>query len=460
MTLSFPGWFSLALLATLLLAGLSIALLGSGSSGKNAGFTRGTRFFLVALRLAIGWHFCVEGLDKLQSSSWSSEAYLRESIGPLAPAFRGLAGDRLADKLTVTNDSFPPDLNVEWQVYLDALQSYYALNSEERERIAANVEQAKKNAATWLTIRKKIVEIPSSTPPPLKAAKTVPERLQIQRDMEKEIREIEEDKLPRYGPEYFERWKSAKANLARWRQALARDLALITKDMKRGLNTYLLEIFEEKLTPEEHKKLADARASVTKDSAKERAGPEDWDEEDRLKDKWEDKVVAAYRGVVDAQRQHDARVDEKWDRQTALIVANVIDKKSMRSDPRDPLPYAVGRPATAWSMLDWSDVIVKYGITAVGVCLLLGLFTRTACVAGAMYLLLFFLAIPPLPGWPDSPRAEGHYLFINKNIIELLALLALATTRSGRWAGLDGLLQFFRRAAWRPEEAPATVEKT
>jgi hypothetical protein len=49
--------------------------------------------------------------------------------------------------------------------------------------------------------------------------------------------------------------------------------------------------------------------------------------------------------------------------------------------------------------------------------------------------------MPPFPGLPDNPKAEGHYLFINKNIIEMLALLALATTTSGRWVGLDGLVR-------------------
>jgi len=71
-----------------------------------------------------------------------------------------------------------------------------------------------------------------------------------------------------------------------------------------------------------------------------------------------------------------------------------------------------------------------------------------------MFLLSFYLAMPPLPGWPDPPRAEGHYLLINKNIIEMLALLALATLPTGRWAGLDGLLQFLRPARWRaPSES-------
>jgi len=73
-------------------------------------------------------------------------------------------------------------------------------------------------------------------------------------------------------------------------------------------------------------------------------------------------------------------------------------------------------------------------------------------VAGALFLLLFFLAMPPFPGWPENPRAEGHYLFINKNIIEMLALLALATTRSGRWVGLDGLVQFLSPRRRHAEE--------
>ena len=88
-------------------------------------------------------------------------------------------------------------------------------------------------------------------------------------------------------------------------------------------------------------------------------------------------------------------------------------------------------------------------MTAVGACLLLGLLTRTACVGGAIFLLMFTLALPALPGLPINTRAEGTYLFVNKNMIEMLALLALATTRSGRWLGLDALLQFLNPWRWR-----------
>ncbi len=109
-------------------------------------------------------------------------------------------------------------------------------------------------------------------------------------------------------------------------------------------------------------------------------------------------------------------------------------------------------------MLDWSDFFVKWGILLVGTFLLAGFLTRTSCVVGACLLFMFFLAMPPLPGWPESPRTEGHYLFINKNIIEMLALLTLATTHSGRWAGLDGLLWFLCPCGWNKAARSDTLE--
>ena len=56
---------------------------------------------LVLLRLAIGWHFFIEGMDKLHTPTWTSAGYLREATGPLAPRFRALAGDTLVQILAV-----------------------------------------------------------------------------------------------------------------------------------------------------------------------------------------------------------------------------------------------------------------------------------------------------------------------------------------------------------------------
>lgn len=50
-------------------------------------------FFLVALRIAIGWHFLYEGFVKLLSASWTSSGYLMDSKGFMAPFFRGMASN-------------------------------------------------------------------------------------------------------------------------------------------------------------------------------------------------------------------------------------------------------------------------------------------------------------------------------------------------------------------------------
>jgi len=76
-----------------------------------------------------------------------------------------------------------------------------------------------------------------------------------------------------------------------------------------------------------------------------------------------------------------------------------------------------------------------------------------------MLLLSFYLAMPALPYLPESPKSEGHYLYVNKNIIEMIALLALASLQTGRWAGLDGILQFFNPFNW-PRKKKAVVVAT
>ena len=65
--------------------------------------------------------------------------------------------------------------------------------------------------------------------------------------------------------------------------------------------------------------------------------------------------------------------------------------------------------------------------------------------------------MPALPWLPESPKAEGHYVFINKNLIETLALLTLATTRSGWWAGVDGLLYCLAPWHWRTKSVPVSA---
>ncbi|MGE5421141.1 MAG: DoxX family protein [Chloroflexota bacterium] len=60
---------------------------------QRQSFTNTQAFFLVALRIAIGWHFLYEGLVKVLSPSWTSSGYLMDSKGFLSPVYRSIAAN-------------------------------------------------------------------------------------------------------------------------------------------------------------------------------------------------------------------------------------------------------------------------------------------------------------------------------------------------------------------------------
>lgn len=106
----------------------------------------------------------------------------------------------------------------------------------------------------------------------------------------------------------------------------------------------------------------------------------------------------------------------------------------------------------------WIDFSNMWGLTLVGACLILGLFTRFAALGGVGLLIMYYMCMPPFPGLPESPMSEGHYLIVNKNMIEAFALLAIATSGVGRWAGLDAFLSS-RRIKAQATQAPASVSR-
>ena len=83
------------------------------------------------------------------------------------------------------------------------------------------------------------------------------------------------------------------------------------------------------------------------------------------------------------------------------------------------------------------------GLTILGGCLILGLFTRFSAIMAAVMLFMFYVAMPPWPGVPEIPGPE-HSFIVNKNFIEVIALLAIASLPSGRWFGADSIVQRIR----------------
>jgi len=103
-----------------------------------------------------------------------------------------------------------------------------------------------------------------------------------------------------------------------------------------------------------------------------------------------------------------------------------------------PLASMFHSMAAHAGMMHAIDLIVPAGLLLVGLSLMLGLFTQAGCAGAMMFLALFYLSQPPFTGMPMA-GAEGENLFVNKNLIEFLAVLVVLTFRTGRIAGLDHL---------------------
>ncbi|MFC1541009.1 DoxX family membrane protein [Candidatus Latescibacterota bacterium] len=91
------------------------------------------------------------------------------------------------------------------------------------------------------------------------------------------------------------------------------------------------------------------------------------------------------------------------------------------------------------------DLANMWGLIAIGLGLILGCFARLASLSGAALLLLYYIANPPFIGYKYTAPAEGSYIIVNKNLIELVALLVLTLFPTGIIIGLDRMISAYRK---------------
>jgi uncharacterized membrane protein YphA (DoxX/SURF4 family) len=347
-----------------------------------------TAFFLVLLRLAIGWHFLYEGYHKVHSfavgpvdrdgrtvAPFSSAGYFKESHGPLGDFMRHAIGDpdeQLLERLAVVPFAegkdpgagkdhlrMPPSLARDWESYLGRFASHYGIDAQQRALAQVKLEQAESKFVQWLTSGSKTVEktFPSGK---VETTQSTPQRVDEYREALGQLREVYAKELPAFGRDVEKaRLLKTKAEVQRLRDSLEKDIEEQAGSMKKALADVLTE----------------------------------------------------------NQHSLDALVEPKTD-----------------------------------SFLERLDIGTAWFLFGVGAALLFGLLTRTSCVLAAAFLLMTYLNTPAFPWLPVPPNQEGSYYFVSKNVIEMLALLALATTPSGRWFGIDGLVH----ATWRATFARRT----
>ncbi len=105
------------------------------------------------------------------------------------------------------------------------------------------------------------------------------------------------------------------------------------------------------------------------------------------------------------------------------------------------------------NLLANADLVTMWGLTLVGLLLMLGLFTRLASLGAIGFILLFYLCNPPFVGYFYSIPSEGSYLIVNKNLVELCALVVVLVSGSGRYAGLDRIVHGLIGRRPRPDAA-------
>jgi uncharacterized membrane protein YphA (DoxX/SURF4 family) len=178
---------------------------------------------------------------------------------------------------------------------------------------------------------------------------------------------------------------------------------------------------------------------------------------DYLKDNRED--IEAYFGSLDRFEQAKAkggdntayRKKRNWDEQQKLRAEangwlNELD--GMGEEYRMSLynlleddQKAKGTIPPGLTRSDLMDFAVTWSLTAIGFCMIVGFCNRLACLGGAGFLVAVLLTQPPWPQiYPPAPAVVGHALIVDKNFVEMMAMLALACLPVGRWGGLDAFL--------------------
>ena len=77
------------------------------------------------------------------------------------------------------------------------------------------------------------------------------------------------------------------------------------------------------------------------------------------------------------------------------------------------------------------NFVNEWGLTLLGVSLILGVFVRLSSVLGALLMLLYYLPIL------DFPYPNPHSYLVDEHIIYILVLLYFAVARAGRVYGLE-----------------------
>src|SRR5262249_20300864 len=176
-----------------------------------------TKFILVLLRLAIGWHLLFEGVVKVRThelgktvtnTPFSSAPYLRDANGPLGEFFRKQAGDpdEEASERFILKSEIPSALENAWDDYYARWTAYNELSDEQKPAAQKVFVKAHEDAAHWLQGRIGEKEMTKEFAGAVaKRKRTVPDRIAEYGDKLAQVREMQEQALPEFQRDVFQK---------------------------------------------------------------------------------------------------------------------------------------------------------------------------------------------------------------------------------------------------------------
>lgn len=380
------------------------------------GYSLAAVMLLVVLRVSIGWQLLYEGMWKINTlstqSPWSSDGYLKNAQGPFRGLFRSMSGDP-DDKLWLDPDS----VAARWDSFNQRFSRHYQLHDGQKSQLKKLLDGASSHDAIL-----DVTKLPEGVDfTALKLDKTISfdataKRLKIdgqRRMMASEKALLDAQVADRTGADYDQYRKALNDAFTRASRLSYKERMrahLLGDPENAGLidgRISQIELYNQMVSRYEDR-LASAKLSF---------------EQEHLNRIWSDARAKA-RDLAGPVMALDKELKEE-----ALKIPEVSQlTRGPLSPPLSPIRVV--------------DLLTIAGLAGLGILLIVGLCSRFSALSAAFMVFGFYLAMPPLPGVPDAPGPE-HSFIVNKNLIEVFALLALSAVPTGYWFGLDKLVAGF-----------------
>jgi uncharacterized membrane protein YphA (DoxX/SURF4 family) len=400
---------------------------------------------IVLLRISIGWQFLYEGLWKVNeqksSTPWSAEGFLKNAEGPFRDNFRSLTGD--PDDLQWINYD---QVNENWEAWRERFIRHYGLNEVQ----VASLEVLFDGSPRYYGSGKfKLDQLPPAVADKIAKDKRLGLNKIISLDPSKKVLVID-------GRRHILPNEVAALESAAPVEKNEFGVIIGGAEENKKFHAALKEVAERQSKLGYREKL---RAMLV--GNEERVGAVREDQKGTIdyklvgeNEKYQ-KQLAEYQKMLgaanlDFERRHVDFYKRRLQEMRAGLVGPIKALDTAMKDAATKVlttqQLALGPVPEAQTQMSQVNTLTIWMLLVLGVMLIAGLGTRIAAIAGAGMLLSFYLAYPPWPGVEPAAPGPEHSLFVNKNLIEVIALLAIAAMPTGTWFGVDGIFRaIFRR---------------